>query len=317
MKILVTGGAGFIGSHLADALLANKHTVTVVDDLSTGRREFVPAGAEFIEADIATLKFVDITQRIAPDALCHLAAQISVSESARDPRGDAEMNICGSLNVLSAAQRADVKRFINVSSGAVYSPQATLPYREAAATAPLSPYGVAKLAVEHYCQYFAEFRGLPTVTVRLGNVFGPRQNPMGEAGVIAIFLQRMLGGEPVEVHGSGAQAKDYIYVSDVVDAVARLLDAKLPTATDMTGRCYNIGTGKPRSVNEIFSLLADITNYRLAPVPGPARTADQKLVTLDCGRARKVLDWKPQVKWDEGLRWTHEWFAANRGLFAT
>lgn len=316
MKVLVTGGAGFIGSHLTDALLANKHAVTVVDDLSTGRREFVPGGAEFIEADITTLKFVDITQRIAPDVLCHLAAQISVSESARDPRSDAEMNICGSLNVLTAAQRAGVKRFINVSSGAVYSPHATLPYREAAVAAPLSPYGVAKLAVEHYCQYFAEYRGLPTVTVRLGNVFGPRQNPMGEAGVIAIFLQRMLGGEPVEVHGSGAQAKDYIYVSDVVDALVRLLDAKLPAAKDLTGRCYNVGTGEPRSVNEIFTLLAGMASYRLAPAAGPARPADQKLVTLDCGRAHKVLGWKPQIKWEEGLRWTHEWFAANRGMFA-
>ncbi len=315
MKVLVTGGAGFIGSHLADALLANKHAVTVVDDLSTGRREFVPGGAEFIEADISTLKFVDITQRISPDVLCHLAAHISVSESARDPRGDAEMNICGSLNVLTAAQRAGVKRFINVSSGAVYSPHATLPYREAAATAPLSPYGVAKLAVEHYCQYFAQYRGLPTVTLRLGNVFGSRQNPLGEAGVIAIFLQRMLGGEPVEVHGSGAQAKDYIYVSDVVDAFVRLLDAELPAARDLTGSCYNVGTGDPRSVNEIFTLLAGMSNYRLAPAAGPARPADQKLVTLDCGRAHKVLGWKPQVKWEEGLRWTHEWFAANRGFF--
>jgi UDP-glucose 4-epimerase len=313
---LVTGGAGFIGSHLADALVADRHAVTVVDDLSTGRREFVPGGAEFIEADIGTLKFVDIVQRVAPEVLYHLAAQISVSESARNPRGDAEMNICGSLNVLAAAQRAGVKRFVNVSSGAVYSPDAPLPYREPAALAPLSPYGVAKLAVEHYCQYFARFRGLPTVSLRLGNVFGPRQNPLGEAGVIAIFLQRMLSGEPVEVHGSGAQAKDYIHISDVVDAFLRLLEVELPAAENLTDRCFNIGTGKPRSVNEIFAVLADITNYRLAPVAGPARPADQKLVTLDCTRAQRKLNWKPEVGWEDGLRQTYEWFAANRGVFA-
>ncbi len=317
MKILVTGGAGFVGSHLVDALLAVGNTVTVVDDLSTGRRDFVPNGADFVKADVASPEFFDIVQDAAPEALYHLAAQISVSASARDPRRDAEVNIGGSLNVLAAAEQAGVSRLINASSGAVYSPHAPLPYVEMSETAPLAPYGIAKLAVEHYCWYFGEYRGLRTVTLRLGNVFGPRQNPLGEAGVIAIFLQRMLGGERAEIHGTGEQAKDYIYVADVVDAFVRALDADLPRANDVSGNCINVATGTSHSVNEIFSNLAELTGFQLEPTAGPSRMGDQKLVRLECSRAREMLGWEPRIQWEEGLRRTYEWFSANRGVFAS
>jgi UDP-glucose 4-epimerase len=316
VKILVTGGAGFIGGHLSAALVAAGHSVTVVDNLSSGRREFVPCGATLIEADVTRLEFADILAHAEPHAVYHLAAQISVSLSARDPRFDADENIGGGLNVLAACAKSGVRKFIFASSGAVYGSVAAPPFREDAPKSPLSPYGIAKLSLEHYARYFAQVRGLHTLALRLGNVFGPRQNPLGEAGVIAIFLQRMLEGKPVEIHGSGEQAKDYVYVGDIASALVKALEVELPADADTNSRAINIGTGAAHSVNEIFAKLAALSGYKLPPQSGPFREADQMLAKLDNSRAREMLGWTPQTSWEDGLRLTAQWFKDNLSLFA-
>jgi len=316
VRVLVTGGAGFIGSHLADRLVADGGEVLVVDNLSTGRREFVPAAAELAVCDICSGELPAVMRGFRPELVYHLAAQISVAESARDPRHDAEVNIAGGLNVLQAAADCGVRRLVFASTGAVYSIHTALPFTEASRKEPLAPYGIAKLALEYYCHHFACFKELDTVMLRLGNVFGPRQNPLGEAGVIAIFLNRMLAGGPVEIHGDGEQAKDYIYVSDVVDAFVRAAACPLEPDGGADSRAFNIATNQPRSVNEVFTLLASLTGYAAEPVHTEPRPADQKLVHLDWTRARQVLGWSPQVVWEEGLARTRDWFAANAGMFS-
>jgi UDP-glucose 4-epimerase len=316
VKILVTGGAGFIGGHLSAALAAAKHDVIVVDNLSSGRREFVPCGATLIEADVTRPEFTDIVAHIEPHAVYHLAAQISVSLSARDPRYDADENIGGGLNVLAACAQAGVRKFIFASSGAVYGSVVPPPFSENTPKSPLSPYGIAKLSLEHYARYFAQLRGLHTVALRLGNVYGPRQNPLGEAGVVAIFLQRMLTGQPVEIHGSGEQAKDYVYVGDIASALVKALEVELPTDADTDSRAVNVGTGAAHSVNEIFAKLAALTGYKLAPQSGPFREADQMLAKLDSARAREALSWSPETPWEDGLRLTAQWFKENLKLFS-
>ena len=315
MKILVTGGAGFIGSHLTDRLVADGHEVLVVDNLSTGRREFVPAAAELVVCDICSTEFGAVLQGFRPEVVYHLAAQISVSESTKDPRRDAEINIGGGLNVLQAAADSGVRRLVFASTGAVYSVRDALPFTETSRKEPLAPYGIAKLALELYCHHFACFRGLETVSLRLGNVFGPRQNPLGEAGVIAIFLNRMLAGEPVEIHGDGEQAKDYVFVSDVVEAFVRAADCPLNSEGEADDRAFNIATNLPHSVNEIFTILASLTGYTAAPVHTGPRPADQRLVHLDWSKAHEVLGWSPRMFWEDGLARTKEWFAAEGGMF--
>lgn len=316
MKILVTGGAGFIGGHLSAALIAAGHSVTVVDNLSSGRREFVPCNATLVEADVTSSEFGVILASFAPEAVYHLAAQISVSLSARDPGFDAQENICGGLNVLSAAAGAGVRKFIIASSGAVYGTSPEIPFSETSPKCPVSPYGIAKYALEHYCRYFAQLRGLHTTALRLGNVYGPRQNPLGEAGVVAIFLQRMLEGKPVEIHGTGVQAKDYVYVGDVVDAMVRALEVELPPNAEADARAFNVGTGEAWPVNDIFQRLSKLTGYSQPPLSGPLREGDQMMAKLDARKAHEVLGWSPKVTWEEGLRLTAKWFKDNLSLFA-
>lgn len=316
MKILVTGGAGFIGGHLSAALVAAGHSVTVVDNLSSGRREFVPCSATLVEADVTSSEFGVILSSFAPEAVYHLAAQISVSLSARDPGFDAQENICGGLNVLSAAADAGVRKFIIASSGAVYGTSPEIPFSETSPKCPVSPYGIAKYSLEHYCRYFAQLRGLHTTALRLGNVYGPRQNPQGEAGVVAIFLQRMLEGKQVEIHGSGEQAKDYVYVADVVDAMVKALDVELSSDAEADARAFNVGTGDAWPVNDIFRRLSKLTGYSQPPLSGPLREGDQMMAKLDASKAHEVLGWSPKVTWDEGLRLTAQWFKDNLSLFA-
>jgi UDP-glucose 4-epimerase len=315
VKVLVTGGAGFIGSHLADRLVADGHEVLVVDNLSTGHREFVPSAAELVECDICSDELPAITHGFGPELVYHLAAQISVSESTKDPRRDAEINITGGLNVLQAAADSVVRRLVFASTGAIYSVHDALPFTETSRKDPLAPYGIAKLALELYCHHFACFKGLETVSLRLGNVYGPRQNPLGEAGVIAIFLNRMLSGEPVQIHGTGAQAKDYVYVGDVVDAFAHAANCPLEPCGESDDRAFNIATNQPRSVNEIFTLLSTLTGSTHPPVNTEPRPADQKLVHLDWSKAHESMGWSPQVVWEDGLARTKDWFATNAAMF--
>ncbi|OPX22963.1 MAG: hypothetical protein B1H03_02980 [Planctomycetales bacterium 4484_113] len=315
MKILITGGAGFIGSHLAEAVLADGNEVLVIDNLSTGKREFVPAGAILLQMDVRDAAFVDAVIGQKPDLVYHLAAQISVAESTRDPRSDAAANIDGTLAVLAATERAGARGLVNISTATVYAHDSKLPWHEESRKGPLAPYAIAKLACEHYAHHYAVFHRLPTLTFRLSNVYGPRQNPLGEAGVIAIFLRQMLLGEEVQIHGDGEQAKDFIFVADVVRALASVAKEDFPQAASYEERAVNLGSGEAHSVNEIFSQLRGLTGYRREAEHVAPRPADQPRMVLDAERARRWLGWKPEVKWEEGLSRTCEWFRKEGGAF--
>jgi UDP-glucose 4-epimerase len=303
MRALVTGGSGFIGSNLVDALLARGHGVTVIDDLSTGRREnldgAVSAGAEFVELDIRDAQAVyDVMTRVGPDAVFHLAAQIDVRRSIADPGADARINVEGTVNVLEAARQANVPRVINTSSGgAIYGEGRFLPATEDHPVSPEAPYGQSKFAAEGYCDLYARNHGLSAVSLRYGNVFGPRQDPLGEAGVIAIFCGKVLDGTQPTVFGDGLQTRDYVYVGDVVEA--NLLAA----ASDATGP-FNIGTGVAASVLDLVDALGKQAETSFEPEMAPERPGEIKHIVLDTSRAREELGWQAKVDLHEGLERT-------------
>lgn len=315
MKTLITGGAGFIGSHLTEALLTSGHQLVVVDNLSTGQREFVPPAATFYQLDIRQPSFLDIVSHEKPEIIYHLAAQISVAESTRDPRSDAAANIDGTLAALAAAEETGVRKLVNISTATVYAHDAELPWNELTRKGPLAAYAVAKLTCEHYAHHFALYHGLPTVTFRLSNVYGPRQNPLGEAGVIAIFLRRMLSGERVQIHGDGEQAKDFIYVDDVVRALVSAAGREFPEAVSYEDRAFNLSSGEAHSVNEVFSRLRELSGYGDEAEHVEPRLADQSRMILDSTRARQFLDWWPEVTWQEGLSRTYMWFRDRAQAF--
>jgi UDP-glucose 4-epimerase len=306
MKSLVTGGAGFIGSNLVDALLARGDEVTVVDNLSTGRRAnlegALAAGAELVELDIrdaATLTAVAAERR--PEAIFHLAAQIDVRKSLEDPAFDAAINIGGTANVLDAARAADAKRFVFISTGgAIYGEGEgqQLPLDESTAIAPFSAYGQSKFAAEGYLALYERLYGLSSIALRLGNVYGPRQDPLGEAGVIAIFCGLLQsGGRPI-VFGDGTQTRDYIYVGDVVAAA-------LAAAESTVSGPVNLGTGLETSVLELAEALGRLAGAEsFEPEFAPPRAGEVQRITLDAGRAERELGWRPQTSLDAGLRLT-------------
>jgi UDP-glucose 4-epimerase len=296
--ILITGGAGFIGSHLADAFLARGWRVSIIDNLSTGSRANVPAGARFIEADV---RDADLGE-LRPDVIAHQAAQVDVRISVRDPAADAETNIIASLRLLQKALEAGVKRFVFASTGgAIYGDPVEVPQTEAHPRKPLSPYGCAKLAVEHYLDYYREVHGLQTVALRYANVYGPRQNAHGEAGVVAIFAGRMLRGEDVTINGTGEQTRDYVFVRDVVAANVAAVEHELTGA-------YNVGTGIETSVNELHQMLANAAGVTHAPRHGPAKTGEQMRSVLDGRALRNLASLPPPVGLAEGLAETIAWF---------
>ncbi|MEA2408361.1 MAG: UDP-glucose 4-epimerase [Thermoleophilaceae bacterium] len=303
MKALVTGGAGFIGSNLVDALVARGDEVTVVDDLSTGKRENLEAalanGAELAEVDIRDAEAVgDVVGRTKPDVIFHLAAQIDVRKSVADPAADARINVEGTVNVLSAAQAHGVKRVVNTSTGgAIYGEGRQLPAPEDHPVAPEAPYGLSKFCAEQYCEIFTRLHGLSTVSLRYGNVYGPRQDPLGEAGVIAIFCGKLLDGEKPVIFGDGTQTRDYVYVDDVVDANLRAADANASGP-------INIGLGKEKSVLDIVEVLAKHAPDGFAPEHAPERPGEVQHIALDPSRARAELGWEPRVELDEGLKRT-------------
>ena len=302
--VLITGGAGFIGSHVARAYLGAGHRVIVLDDLSTGRKKLVPDGAEFLDIDIRDPGIVEAFQRLRPEVVNHLAAQVSVVRSAREPQVDASINIIGAVNVLDSAARAGVKRVIFSSTGgALYGEPQKLPCDEQHPIAPLSPYGVAKYCIEQYLRYFARLRSLPFVILRYGNVYGPGQDPFGEAGVVAIFTQRMLKDEQCHIFGDGAQERDYVYVEDV--AQANVLALK-----QGEGETFNIGTGEAMSVNQLHRLLAGITGCIRPAIFERARPGEVFRIYLDASKAKRELGWRPQVTFEEGLRRTVAAFRA-------
>src|SRR4051794_54272 len=303
MRAIVTGGAGFIGSNLVDGLVERGDQVTVLDVVSTGYRENLEsalgAGAELVELDIRDAEaVVDLFERVRPDAVFHMAAQIDVRHSTADPAYDARVNVEGTINVLEAARRADVRRVVNTSTGgAVYGEGKIIPAPEDHPVAPEAPYGQSKFAAEGYCELFHRLHGMSTVSLRYGNVYGPRQDPLGEAGVIAIFCGKALDGGRPTVFGDGLQTRDYVYVADVV--AANLLAAE----SDARGP-FNIGTGVESTVLDIVDALAPLASGPFAAQHEPERLGEVRNIALDTSRASVELGWQPHVGLADGLRTT-------------
>ncbi|MER3399632.1 MAG: UDP-glucose 4-epimerase [Thermoflexus sp.] len=302
MKCLVTGGAGFIGSHVVDALIRAGHEVVVVDNLSTGRRENLNPRARFYAVDIRSPDLAEVFERERPEVVNHHAAQMSVRVSMADPIYDADVNVLGSLNLIRLSLRYGVKKFIYISSGgAVYGEPQYLPCDEDHPIRPLCPYGVTKFVVEQYLDLFYKHYGLHYTVLRYPNVYGPRQDPEGEAGVVAIFIGRMLRGEEVMINGTGEQMRDFVYVEDVVAANLMALE-------DGEGEVFNLGSGRGTTVNQIFHLLAAITGYRREPVYGPPKAGETFRIYLSAERAFRAWGWRPQVDLEEGLERTVAFF---------
>lgn len=311
-KVLVTGGAGFIGSHVADAYLAQGDQVWIVDDLSSGRRQNVPEGATFVEADIADPDVAEIVRRERFALINHHAAQMDVRVSVADPARDARVNVLGLTNILQAACDAGTRRVVFVSSGgAVYGEPDTFPTPEAAPKHPMSPYGVTKLAGEYYLDYYRQVRGMEYVALRYGNVYGPRQDPRGEAGVVAIFAARLLDGEPLHVFGDGEQARDYVFVGDVVQANMTASEMPLSRAAGLDERAFNVGSGHAVSVNQLASVLEDATGIRTGRQYLPPRPGEVQRVTLAAKKFR-AAGWSAATSLREGLRRTVAHIEATR-----
>jgi len=305
MKILVTGGAGFIASHIADAYLAAGHEVVVVDDLSSGKRANLPAAAKFYHADIRSPEAREIVRNERPQVLSHHAAQMDVRRSVADPAFDAEINVLGLINMLEGAREVGAERVIFASSGgATYGEQTEFPAPETHVHNPLSPYGITKATGEHYLFYYHAVYGLPYVALRYGNVFGPRQDPHGEAGVVAIFTERLLAGQTPTINGDGKQTRDYVFVGDVVRANVAAL------TTSFVGP-VNIGTAIETDVDTLYAHLRVLTGSPHQAQHGPAKAGEQRRSVIAIGRAAEVLRWRPEMPLEEGLRRTVEFFRAR------
>jgi UDP-glucose 4-epimerase len=299
--VVVTGGAGFIGSNIADAYLARGWRVTIIDNLSGGDRRNVNPRADFHQLDIRDAAAGDLIREIKPDVINHHAAQMDVRKSVEDPAADAEVNVVGSLRILEAAVDAAVKRFLFASTGgAIYGEPVGGLQDESHPTAPLSPYGCAKLAVEHYMHYYRVVHGLSSVALRYANVYGPRQSAHGEAGVVAIFAGRLLDGQQSTINGDGTQTRDFVYVDDVVAANMAASDA------EWQGE-YNVGTGVETSVNELYASLASIAGSGLTAAHGPAKEGEQLRSVLDGSRLRKLADLPERTQLSNGLAKTFAW----------
>lgn len=310
MRVLVTGGAGFIGSHVADAFLAAGHDVGVVDDLSSGSKDNLDPRVRFWQMDIRDPALESIIGEFRPEVISHHAAQMSVGVSVREPKRDADINILGTLNLLEAAVRHQVRRVLFASTGgAMYGDFAVPPTPETVFPEPVSPYGVAKLAVERYLHAFRFMHPLEAIALRYANVYGPRQNPHGEAGVVAIFARAVVEERLFTINGDGGQTRDYTYVGDIVQA--NLLAAALRIEDRMP--ILNVGTGMETSVNDLVTILQETVGRPLRFQHGPAKPGEQRRSALDAGLAKRILGWQPTVDVRAGLARTLAWFRENGG----
>jgi len=301
MKILVTGGAGFIGSHVVDAYVAEGHDVAIVDSLITGRRDFLNPRARFYEMDIRDSALREIFERERPEVVNHHAAQASVPDSVANPGHDADINIMGTLNLLELAREFGTRQIVFASTGgAIYGEPERIPVDEAHPTRPLSPYGIGKMAGEAYVRFFGGL-GMSWAILRYSNVYGPRQDPHGEAGVVAIFANAMLAGNQPTIFGDGTQTRDFVYVEDVARANVLVTESEEPGMA-------NIATGVETTVNDVYRLLAEATGFRDPPAYAPPRTGDVYRIALDIRQADQWLGWTPEVALADGLRRTVEWF---------
>ncbi|HSU91623.1 MAG TPA: NAD-dependent epimerase/dehydratase family protein [Sporolactobacillaceae bacterium] len=309
MRILVTGGAGFIGSHLIDALVASSaDEISVLDDFSTGKRYRLNPKATFYQLDLrAGAAVASAVAKIKPEVIVHLAAQMDVRRSVADPAFDAQVNLIGFLNLIESARAHGLKRVVFSSSGgAIYGESDDLPTKEDSPLLPVSPYGVAKLATEAYLFFYKVQYGIDYLALRFGNVYGPRQDPHGEAGVVAIFCGRILDGKPATIYGTGAQTRDYVYVGDVVRAIVAAL------RSNASGLALNIGTGIETNVNELYSTLAGIADFPTHPEYGAAKPGEQMRSVVAPARAAEVLGWHPETNLETGLRETFKYFKEQR-----
>jgi len=314
-KVLVTGGAGFIGSHVAEAYLARGDRVWVVDNLSTGKRENVPAQATFVEMDIRDEEIRPLFREVEFDLVNHHAAQIDVRVSVADPRYDAQVNLLGLLNLLEGAREVETGRFVFVSSGGVvYGEPELRPTPEEAPKLPLSPYGVTKLSGEFYLNYYREIHGLEYAALRYGNVFGPRQDPHGEAGVVAIFCTRLLSGTTLTIFGDGEQTRDYVFVKDIVGANMVVSELDLTDApAGLDGVAFNVGTGEGTSVNRLADILEKASGSLPGRVYAEERPGELRHSTLDTRRLR-ARGWSCKWTLEEGLRETFQHIAKKREM---
>lgn len=303
--MLVTGGAGFIGSHVADALIGRGHTVHVLDDLSSGKEENVPYEAHLHRLDLRSPEAAELLEAERFEVLVHHAAQMDVRRSVADPAFDAQVNVLGMLNLMEAGRKSGLKRVIFASTGgAIYGEPEKVPQDENHTLQPLSPYGITKLTTEKYLYFYRDTHGIDYVALRYANVYGPRQNPHGEAGVVAIFAQRMLAGSQPVIYGDGEQTRDYVYVGDVVRANL--------AAMDYAGSgIFNVGTARETSVNELFRMLRDEIAPEMDELHEAGRPGEQRRSVLDYSLTSKTLGWQPEVELKEGLRRTVEWFAGG------
>ncbi|MER3456487.1 MAG: UDP-glucose 4-epimerase [candidate division GAL15 bacterium] len=307
MRVLVTGGAGFVGSFVVEALRDAGHRVAVVDTLKSGRAEFVPQGVPLYQLDVTSPALREVFEEERPEAVCHHAAQASVAVSVRDPLEDARVNVLGTLNVLQCCVRYGVGRVLFASTGgALYGDPDSLPVREDDPPRPLSPYGVHKFCGEQHLANYGRLYGIRWAALRYGNVYGPRQDPYGEAGVVAIFCAAMLEGRQPVIFGDGLHTRDYVYVEDAAHATLLALEVGAEGV-------INVGTGVETSTRRIFELVRNATGYRGEPHYGPPRPGDVRRICLDATRAEQVLGWRPGVSLEEGIARTVAWFRNRAG----
>jgi UDP-glucose 4-epimerase len=303
MKILVTGGAGFIGSHVADLFIKNGYEVVIVDDLSTGRQSNLNPAARFYKLDIRSPELAEVFEKERPDFVSHHAAQMDVRRSVAQPIFDADVNILGSINLIEAARKSGVKRIVYISTGgAVYGEPEYLPCDETHPINPICQYGASKHTVEHYLFMYQFMYGMDYTVLRYPNVYGPRQDPHGEAGVVAIFTGQMLNEVQVVINGDGEQERDFVFVGDC--ALANYLAVTRPN----TNGIFNLGSGRGTNVNQIFDVLKKVTAYPLEAKHGPAKLGETRRIFLDAAKALKTLGWSPSVSLEDGLRQTVDYF---------